>query len=50
MVGDLLDGLPEVPDAVLANLPYVPDGVALMDDVAVYEPAWRCAPAPTAWI
>jgi release factor glutamine methyltransferase len=37
-VGDLLDGLAELPDAVLANLPYVPDGAALMDDVAIYEP------------
>jgi release factor glutamine methyltransferase len=26
-------------DAVLANLPYIPDGAELMDDVARYEPA-----------
>jgi release factor glutamine methyltransferase len=38
-VGDLLDGLAELPDAVLANLPYVPDGEPLMDDVVRYEPA-----------
>jgi release factor glutamine methyltransferase len=38
-VGDLLRGMAELPDAVLANLPYVPDGAALMDDVAGYEPA-----------
>jgi release factor glutamine methyltransferase len=38
-VGDLLDGVSALPDAVLANLPYVPDGVALMDDVVEYEPA-----------
>jgi release factor glutamine methyltransferase len=38
-VGDLLDGVSELPDAVLANLPYVPDGAPLVDDVARYEPA-----------
>jgi release factor glutamine methyltransferase len=36
-VGDLLGDAR--PDAVLANLPYVPDGAALIDDVARYEPA-----------
>jgi release factor glutamine methyltransferase len=36
-VGDLL-GDTHV-DAVLANLPYVPDGAVLIDDVARYEPA-----------
>jgi release factor glutamine methyltransferase len=38
-VRDLLDGVPEAPDAVLANLPYVPDDAELMDDVERYEPA-----------
>jgi release factor glutamine methyltransferase len=38
-VGDLLHGVTELPDAVLANLPYVPDGAVLMDDVAGFEPA-----------
>ena len=36
MVGDLLGDAR--PDAVLANLPYVPDGAELIDDVARYEP------------
>src|SRR3984957_4388457 len=36
-VGDLLGDAR--PDAVLANLPYVPDGAELIDDVARYEPA-----------
>jgi release factor glutamine methyltransferase len=36
-VGDLLGNAR--PDAVLANLPYVPDGAELIDDVARYEPA-----------
>jgi release factor glutamine methyltransferase len=36
-VGDLLSDARV--DAVLANLPYVPDGARLMDDVARYEPA-----------
>jgi release factor glutamine methyltransferase len=36
-VGDLLDDDAR-PDAVLANLPYVPDGAVLMADVARYEP------------
>jgi release factor glutamine methyltransferase len=39
VVGDLLDGMAETPDAVLANLPYIPDAAALMPDVARYEPA-----------
>ncbi len=34
--GDLLGDAR--PDAVLANLPYVPDGAELIDDVARYEP------------
>jgi release factor glutamine methyltransferase len=39
-VGDLLDGVADdLPDAILANLPYVPDAAPLMEDVAVYEPA-----------
>ncbi len=36
-VGDLLGDAH--PDAILANLPYVPDGAELIDDVARYEPA-----------
>jgi release factor glutamine methyltransferase len=38
-VGDLLGGFAQLPDAVLANLPYVPDDMVLMDDVAEYEPS-----------
>jgi len=38
IVGNLLEGRIERHDAVLANLPYVPDGASLMDDVARYEP------------
>ena len=38
-VGDLLDGRRDRLDAVLANLPYVPDDAWLMDDVARYEPS-----------
>jgi release factor glutamine methyltransferase len=39
VVGDLLDGVtPGSVDAVLANLPYVPDGAALAPDVAAFEP------------
>ena len=37
-VGDLLRD-EERPDAVLANLPYVADGVDLIDDVARFEPS-----------
>jgi release factor glutamine methyltransferase len=37
-VADLLDGTAQLPDAVLANLPYVPDDTPLMADVAAYEP------------
>jgi release factor glutamine methyltransferase len=37
MVGDLLGEARA--DAVLANLPYVPDAAELIDDVARYEPA-----------
>ena len=36
-VGDLLDGAEPV-DAVVANLPYVPDGAALPVDVSGFEP------------
>ncbi|HEY5189956.1 MAG TPA: peptide chain release factor N(5)-glutamine methyltransferase [Solirubrobacteraceae bacterium] len=36
-VADLLDGEPA--DAILANLPYVPDGVAVAPEIARYEPA-----------
>jgi release factor glutamine methyltransferase len=36
---DLLDGLDRSFDAVLANLPYVADGVELQPEIAVYEPA-----------
>jgi release factor glutamine methyltransferase len=35
--GDLLDGAPH--DAVLANLPYVPDGAVLAPEIARWEPA-----------
>lgn len=35
---DLLDGVPGPFDAVLANLPYVPDEVALAPDITGYEP------------
>ncbi len=35
--GDLLDGAPC--DAVLANLPYVPDGAVLAPEIAHWEPA-----------
>jgi release factor glutamine methyltransferase len=37
-VADLLSGVRGPPDAVLANLPYVPDETALMADVEAYEP------------
>jgi release factor glutamine methyltransferase len=36
-IGDLLGDA--YPDAVLANLPYVPDAAELIDDVARFEPA-----------
>ena len=36
---DLLDGVEGPFDAVLANLPYVPDGVELQPEIARYEPA-----------
>jgi release factor glutamine methyltransferase len=35
---DLLDGVPEGHDAVLANLPYVADGAQLPPEIAAYEP------------
>lgn len=37
LVADLLDGGPY--DGVLANLPYVPDGVSLPPEIELYEPA-----------
>ncbi len=37
--GDLLEGAPGSWDAVLANLPYVPEGSALPPEVAEHEPA-----------
>jgi release factor glutamine methyltransferase len=37
-IADLLSGVGRLPDAVLANLPYVPDETALMADVEAYEP------------
>jgi release factor glutamine methyltransferase len=37
VAADLLDGAPC--DAVLANLPYVPDGTALAPEISLYEPA-----------
>ncbi len=36
---DLLDGIPESFDAVLANLPYVELGAALEPEISQYEPA-----------
>ena len=36
-VADLLDGEPA--DAILANLPYVPDGAAVAPEITRYEPA-----------
>jgi release factor glutamine methyltransferase len=36
---DLLDGVEGPFDAVLANLPYVPNGVELQPEIARYEPA-----------
>ena len=38
VVGDLFEGV-DVPDAVLANLPYVSRGASLPPDIARYEPA-----------
>jgi len=37
--GDLLAGVEEPWDAVLANLPYVADGAVLAPEIARYEPA-----------
>ena len=39
VVGDLLEGVDGPFDAVLANLPYVPDGVDLAPEISRYEPA-----------
>jgi release factor glutamine methyltransferase len=39
VVADLLEGVPGRFDAVLANLPYVADGVAVAPEIARYEPA-----------
>lgn len=39
LAGDLLAPLAEPVDAVLANLPYVPDGAPLQPEIARYEPA-----------
>jgi release factor glutamine methyltransferase len=38
-VGDLLDGIDVLFDAVLANLPYVRDGEVLAPEISLYEPA-----------
>ncbi len=37
-------------DAVLANLPYVPDGTVLAPEIAEYEPAGALFSGPTAWM
>lgn len=37
--GDLLDGVPSGLDAVVANLPYVPQGTSLEPEIARHEPA-----------
>lgn len=37
--GDLLEGIPGPFDAVLANLPYVPDDAELAPEITGYEPA-----------
>lgn len=37
--GDLLEGVPEPVDAVLANLPYVAEGTRLQPEIERYEPA-----------
>jgi release factor glutamine methyltransferase len=42
---DLLDGVASV-DAVLANLPYVPDGAELAPEIARYEPAMALFAGP----
>jgi release factor glutamine methyltransferase len=36
--GDLLDGVPEPVDAVLANLPYVAEGTPLQPEISRFEP------------
>src|SRR5207302_2404618 len=36
--GDLLNGVPEPVDAVLANLPYVAEGTPLQPEIARFEP------------
>ena len=43
---DLLGGVEGPFDAVLANLPYVPDGVELQPEIAGYEPASALSAGP----
>jgi release factor glutamine methyltransferase len=38
VLGDLLQGIDGPFDAVLSNLPYVPEGVGLAPEIALYEP------------